>query len=165
MHQNTNPATTTPTTRNHLGIKYTDTNCRGYDHTHDVPADAAQIRPGLSYSISPNPVKTALVRDGNTYRFFGYINYWPATGHMHITQRDGALTSEISALFATAEHPKQDPAEWFAHPCHPERRRISLYRPIDDEYLAEAEAIMFDDLEWSEQADVVASWTEGLANV
>ncbi|ALV44699.1 hypothetical protein MB46_03410 [Arthrobacter alpinus] len=165
MHQSTNGSTSTPTTRNSLGIKYTDTSCCGYGHNHDVPVDAAEIMPGLSYWVSPAPVRTALVRDGNTYRFFGYISYWPATGQMHISQRDGALASEIQALFATAASPKQDPETWPVHPCHLERRRISLYRPTDEHYLAEAEAIMFDDLEHTEQADVVASWTEGLANV
>lgn len=164
MYQNTNPSSPTPSTPNPYGIGFTGTGCRGYDHDHSIPANTVKVTVTVSMAQLPTPVRTIRGDDGQLYRRFGLINYWPATGHMHISARPGALGSEIDALFATAETPKQDPSTWPVHPCQPEQRRISLYRPIDDDYLAEAAAVMFEDLERVEQIDVVASWSEGLTN-
>lgn len=167
MNNDTNPANSTPENRHPYGVGYTAVTCPG-GHTesfHTPGQGTFNLMPGVTCNAVSQPVRTVKANNGMVIRRFGLITYWPATGQMHITQRAGAMPSEISSLIATAETPRQDPETWPVHPCNPEQRRIGLYRPVDEHYLAEAEAAMFGDLERTEQTDVVNAWAEGLTNV
>ncbi|PYI39790.1 hypothetical protein CVS30_03785 [Arthrobacter psychrolactophilus] len=126
-------------------------------HNHTLPRSSKEVAPGVTVYRSPNAVYNTTEKAGRMVRRFGNIVYWPATGHRHITINAGATRDEILCLYATAKLARED---WPIHPCEPDRRRVQLCRYVDDDYLAQAEAAMFQDLELTNLFDLTTEQME-----
>lgn len=139
------------------GFYWIRTTCSKNGHNHTIPPASKEAAPGVTVCRSAHAVYNTTEKDGRMVRRFGTIAYWPATGQRHITINAGASRDEILCLYATAKLARED---WPLHPCEPDRRRVKLCRYVDDDYLAQAEASMFLDLELSHLFDLTTEQME-----
>lgn len=140
------------------------TTCGGKpgEHTHSLPAGGYELMPHVIIHEPRGSVSTIKAPDGRLVRFVGTLVYTPETRRIHVLHREGSTAVEAQALVETATRPLHEnpPTNWPAHPCRPLWNRTAVYRYVDDEFVEEAAAEYFSDIDDEQMAIAIAEWAE-----